>query len=42
MEVPRIGVELELKMLAYTTATAMQDPSCIYDLYHCSRAMHDP
>ena len=26
MEVPRLGVELELQLLAYTTATAMQDP----------------
>ena len=27
MEVPRLGVELELQLLAYATATAMQDPS---------------
>ena len=27
MEVPRLGVESELEMLAYTTATAMADPS---------------
>ena len=26
MEVPRLGVELELHLLAYTTATAMPDP----------------
>ena len=26
MEVPRLGVELELQRLTYTTATAMQDP----------------
>ena len=26
MEVPRLGVKLELQMLAYTTATAMPDP----------------
>ena len=26
MEVPRLGVELELQMLVYTTATAMADP----------------
>ena len=25
MEVPRLGVEWELQLLAYTTATAMQD-----------------
>ena len=29
MEVPRIGVKLELQLLAYTTVTAMQDPSQI-------------
>ena len=34
MEVPRLEVELELQLLAYTTATAMQDPSCICDLCH--------
>jgi len=34
MEVPRLGIELELQLLAYTTATAMQDPSCVCDL-HC-------
>ena len=27
MEVPRLEVESELQLLAYTTATAMQDPS---------------
>ena len=31
MGVPRLGAELELQLLAYTTATAMQNPSCIYD-----------
>ena len=35
MEVPRLGVESELHLPAYTTATATQDPSCICDL-HCS------
>ena len=29
MEVPRLGVESELQLLAYTTATATQDPSHI-------------
>ena len=29
MEVPRLGVELELQLLAYTTDTAVPDPSCI-------------
>ena len=27
MEVPRIGVELELQLLAYAIGTAMHDPS---------------
>ena len=30
MEVPRLGIELELQLLAYTTATARPDPSCIW------------
>ena len=33
MEVLRLGVKLELQLPAYTTATAMQDPSCIFDLH---------
>ena len=32
MEVPRL--ESELQLLAYATATATQDPSCIWDLHH--------
>ena len=32
MEVPRLGVKLELQLMAYTTATAIQDPSHIWDL----------
>ena len=36
VEVPRLGVESELHPLAYTTATATPDPSCIYDLHHSS------
>ena len=32
MEVPKLEVELELQLLAYPTATAMQDPSRICDL----------
>ena len=31
MEVPRLGVELELQLQAYATATAMQDSSHVYD-----------
>ena len=34
MEVPRLGVGSELQLLAYTTATATQDPSCICDLHY--------
>ena len=34
MEVPRLGVELELQLPAYTTATATWDPSRICDLHH--------
>ena len=34
MEVPRLGVELKLKLPAYTTGTAKPDPSCVGDLYH--------
>ena len=34
MEVPKLGVESELQLLAYTTATAMPDPSRVCDLHH--------
>ena len=37
MEVPRLGVESELQLPAYITATAMQGPSHICDLHHSSR-----
>ena len=37
MEVPRIGIKSDLQLQAYTTATAMQNPSCICDLYHSSQ-----
>ena len=36
MEVPRLGVESELQLLAYTTATVMQELSCVCDLHHSS------
>ena len=36
MEVPRLGVQLQLQLLAYTTATVKQDPSHICDLHHNS------
>ena len=34
MEAPRLGVKLELQLLAYTTGAAIPDPSRICDL-HC-------
>ena len=37
MEVPSLGVELELQLPASTTATAMQGPSHVYNLHHSSR-----
>ena len=37
MEVPRLEVEPELRLPAYTTATATPDPSHICDLHHSSQ-----
>ena len=37
MEVPRLGVESELQLLAYTTATETRDPRRICNLHHSSR-----
>ena len=37
MEVPRLWVESELYLLAYATATTMQDPSQVFNLHHSSR-----
>ena len=37
MEVPRLGVELELQPLTYARATATWDPSRVCDLHHRSR-----
>ena len=37
LDVPPLGVELELWPLTYTTATTMPDGSYIYDLHHSSR-----
>ena len=36
MEVPRLGVELELQLLAYTTATATPGPGLVLDPHHSS------
>ena len=40
MEVPRLGAESELQLLAYVTATATQDPGYIRDLHHSSQQCH--
>ena len=37
MEDPRLGVESELQLPTYATATAMQDLSRACDLHHSSR-----
>ena len=37
MKVPRLGVELELRLPAHATATATRDPSCVSDLHRSSR-----
>ena len=34
MEVPRLGAESELQLLAYTSAAEIWDPSHVCDLYH--------
>ena len=36
MEIHKLGIELELQLPAYTTATATQDPSHVCDLHHSS------
>ena len=36
MEVPRLGVELELQVPAYARATATWDPSLVCNLHHSS------
>ena len=44
VEVPRLGVESELQLVAYTTATAMMDPSHLCGLHHSfwQRQILDP
>ena len=37
VEVPRLGAEWELQLPAYTTATAMRDPSCVCSLHLSSQ-----
>ena len=36
LEVPRLGIESELQMLAYSPATAIPDPSYVSNLHHSS------
>ena len=38
MEVPRLGVESELQLPAYTAATATSDLSCVCDLHHTAHS----
>ena len=42
MEVPRLGVESELQLPAYTTAITTQDPSHICNLHHSSQQYQIP
>ena len=42
MEVPMLGVESEVQLPAYATATAMTDPSQVCDLQPQLRATWDP
>ena len=37
VEVPRVGVQLEPQLPAYTTATATQDPSHVFHLHRSSQ-----
>ena len=39
MEVPKLGVESELQLLAYATATEIPDPSHVCNLY-CSSGQY--
>ena len=42
METPRLGIESELQLPAYTTATAISDPSRVCSLHHSSRQRRVP
>ena len=37
MEGPRLGFKLELQLPSYVTATAMPDPTSVFDLHHSSQ-----
>ena len=42
MDVPRLGVQSQLQLSAYATATATLDPSHVCDLHHSSRQCQIP
>ena len=42
MEIPRLGIQLEMQPMAYTTVTAMWDLSHVCDLQHTSRQCQIP
>ena len=42
MEIPRLGVELELQLLACATATVMAGSEPCLDLHHSSSQQPDP
>ena len=42
MDIPRRGVKLELQLLTYDTATALQDLSRVCDPHHSSRQHRIP
>ena len=42
MEIPRLGVESELQLPAYLTATTTQDLSHVCDLHHSSQQHQIP
>ena len=42
VEVPRLGVKLELQLWARTTATAMHESSCICNPHHSSQQCQIP
>ena len=42
LDVPRLEVESELQLLAYTRATATRDPTCVCNLHPQLKATPDP
>ena len=42
MEAPRLGVESELELPAYATATAMLEPSHIHNIHQSSQKRQIP